>query len=856
MNLTLEAISNNVSALPMSSLAPPSSGQTEIGGFAATLAAAQALSTASSAASESAAVGKISGTIAGKIAETIAEKIAGSAGTDPSAKGGQNAPLRKPLSSAASTSAITVLGVASNMVVPETVAAQVGAIAGLGSQMSQASALSAAVSLPNSGEAGKDVSSRSLNAQAGGVATASAAESAAGGFTLPAIIPAATVPSATSLSANFPANELSGQTQKLQLQPTMGSPAARSATIPEVAEGDADSDSSIAALSSTAAEPADGNQDASQLPLSLSSTSTSTALAELMQNAQPDALSSSKLPASQAAAVTPVPNSAAELQADSADSGNPQAGLNLSAPQLLQTKDSVLLAHNANPETLPFTTTSSTADRNTLTAETPTDVRESAGPGDLLAAGTAQPSSPPSQLQATAETAATAGVPVLMADASVETGPGAVVQTSSIGDTSANPGTNLNPDQEDGGEAGAVAPQRNALTPAEIGNLFSGIASASNITSPISGSQILSPQVQFAPAKDQAAGGRVLPTAAAKANAGVTSTTSAGAGTKTSVAVQAGSAKEAESGTASPGASQTPFSVFFSSPGPGSESAASTLPKMILPGATAAPHSGFTSAPSTSAENPQSGAAQSNSPTNAGPQPIRDALAGAATGSATASAAGSSPTGQTMHSEPTAATASTGVAQAVAAPTTGQTGSPVIALAAGQASVSGDSAPKPEALPPATPGAAAAAVPTPATLVPGPVQMAQMVTRVGQSEMRVGMNTSAFGNVEVRTVVHASDVGVTIGSEKGDLRGMLANDMPALANTLQQQNLRLNNVNFMQGFGGSNHGSSGGDAQPRSFVPTPAAANYGSPSAAMAEDSGEVMPAELRGSGNSFSILA
>jgi len=54
--------------------------------------------------------------------------------------------------------------------------------------------------------------------------------------------------------------------------------------------------------------------------------------------------------------------------------------------------------------------------------------------------------------------------------------------------------------------------------------------------------------------------------------------------------------------------------------------------------------------------------------------------------------------------------------------------------------------------------------------------MAQMVDRVGQSEMRVGMNTSAFGNVEVRTVVHASDVGRRIGSEKRRLRCKLAND--------------------------------------------------------------------------------
>ena len=416
VNLTLEAISNNVSALPMSPLAQTSSGQTEIGGFAATLAAAQGLSSESSAASEPAA--------AGKIAETIAEKVAASAGTDPSAKGGQNAPLRKPLSSVASTRANTVLGVASNMVVPETVAAQAGAIAGLGSQISQGPALSATVSLPNSGGTGEDVSSRSLTAQPGGVAMASAAESAsgvlrpaAGGFTLPEIIPPSTVLSATGPAANFPAHEPSGQTPKLQLQPAMDSPAPRSATVPEAAEADADTDSSSAALSSTAAEPAAGNQDATQLPLSLSSTlsstSTSTAPAGLMQNAQPDAPSTSKLPASDTSGVTPASNLAAELQADAVQARNPQAGLKLSEPRVLPTNDSVPLAYNAKPETLPFTTAAATADKNTLTADTQATVQESADAGDVLGAGTEQFTPQPSQLQVTAETAPTADAPVL-----------------------------------------------------------------------------------------------------------------------------------------------------------------------------------------------------------------------------------------------------------------------------------------------------------------------------------------------------------------------------------------------------------------------------------------------------------
>jgi len=100
----------------------------------------------------------------------------------------------------------------------------------------------------------------------------------------------------------------------------------------------------------------------------------------------------------------------------------------------------------------------------------------------------------------------------------------------------------------------------------------------------------------------------------------------------------------------------------------------------------------------------------------------------------------------------------------------------------------------------------------------GPVQMAQMANQAAQSEMRIGMNTAAFGNVEVRTVVHANDIGVVIGSEKGDLRGLLANELPGIASTLQQQNLRLHQVSFhATGFAFSGQTSSGGDSQSRSF---------------------------------------
>lgn len=117
------------------------------------------------------------------------------------------------------------------------------------------------------------------------------------------------------------------------------------------------------------------------------------------------------------------------------------------------------------------------------------------------------------------------------------------------------------------------------------------------------------------------------------------------------------------------------------------------------------------------------------------------------------------------------------------------------------------------------------------------------------------MNTSAFGNVEVRTVVHASDVGLVIGSEKGDLRTLLANDMPAITNALQQQNVRLNSVNFMQGLAFSNNASGGGDSQQRSFVPMRVPANSISAEAAV-EDSSERLAMAEFGSGGSLSILA
>jgi hypothetical protein len=172
----------------------------------------------------------------------------------------------------------------------------------------------------------------------------------------------------------------------------------------------------------------------------------------------------------------------------------------------------------------------------------------------------------------------------------------------------------------------------------------------------------------------------------------------------------------------------------------------------------------------------------------------------------------------------------------------------------------GDAPPKPDAAPTAGGPSPAQAVPAaqPQSL-PGPVQVAQMASRVGQAEMRIGMNTSAFGSVEVRTVVHASDVGLTIGSEKGDLRGLLTNEMPAISTSLQQQNLRLNSVSFTQGFGSSSNMAGGGNAQQqRTFAPSPshAASSSGLNDAAGGETADAPPWEQLNYVSGSLSVLA
>jgi hypothetical protein len=130
-------------------------------------------------------------------------------------------------------------------------------------------------------------------------------------------------------------------------------------------------------------------------------------------------------------------------------------------------------------------------------------------------------------------------------------------------------------------------------------------------------------------------------------------------------------------------------------------------------------------------------------------------------------------------------------------------------------------------LPPETTGAAV-------------VQTARMIEGIGQSEMHIGLRTQAFGSVEVHTGLRDTQLGLSVSSEKGDLRGFLQSDVPALQNALQQHDLRFENIHFLQTDTGHSSGfSNHSDSHRHSFTPSGALLSPLPVASATAEESGE-----------------
>jgi hypothetical protein len=85
--------------------------------------------------------------------------------------------------------------------------------------------------------------------------------------------------------------------------------------------------------------------------------------------------------------------------------------------------------------------------------------------------------------------------------------------------------------------------------------------------------------------------------------------------------------------------------------------------------------------------------------------------------------------------------------------------------------------------------------------------------------MHIDLRTQTFGSVEVHTSVRDSQVGVTIGNEKGDLRTFLTAEVPGLQTAFRQQDLRFDQIHFLGQSSGLGPNLSGGNdsQQPRHY---------------------------------------
>lgn len=115
---------------------------------------------------------------------------------------------------------------------------------------------------------------------------------------------------------------------------------------------------------------------------------------------------------------------------------------------------------------------------------------------------------------------------------------------------------------------------------------------------------------------------------------------------------------------------------------------------------------------------------------------------------------------------------------------------PIQAASTAQLSAShpANSGPKPASDVPNYAEAAADSIRQP---VSASVQSARILQNSNQSEMHVGLRTESFGNIQVHTTIADKQVDVALGSERGDLRGLMNSELPILQSALHDHDFRL-----------------------------------------------------------------
>ncbi len=90
------------------------------------------------------------------------------------------------------------------------------------------------------------------------------------------------------------------------------------------------------------------------------------------------------------------------------------------------------------------------------------------------------------------------------------------------------------------------------------------------------------------------------------------------------------------------------------------------------------------------------------------------------------------------------------------------------------------------------------------------IHNARVLERIGQSEMRLGLNSDNFGSIELHTRVSQNRVGACVVTTHTDLRAAMMAEIPSLERAIAQHQLRLDsfNLDLRSGAEGSNHDGS------------------------------------------------
>ena len=117
------------------------------------------------------------------------------------------------------------------------------------------------------------------------------------------------------------------------------------------------------------------------------------------------------------------------------------------------------------------------------------------------------------------------------------------------------------------------------------------------------------------------------------------------------------------------------------------------------------------------------------------------------------------------------------------------------------------------------------AAPIPSAIEKAPATSApQAMSDAAVLQMHMGIRTSAFGNVEIHTVVEQSQVGVAIHGDR-DLVRWFNSEVGGLAAGLKSQHLNLTAVDFDSTRSGVQTATGFQQGQPRQNFPQPSGAN-------------------------------